>query len=186
MEWYSSRSYGIGNSIGEGGGEMKTIIFIDNDLEEKAKDNLATACRMIKYNGRFNIRRDNVKLIHEFHKVQNQFEDKLFDPSNIIVSWSMFTDNHFGSYSQLCDFMVMAGLMQLEGKIYINTSSYLKETLTRAIEHYNQSVYIIRCIESNLIIHYDEDEEKFFRLRVNIHNDDFLSNEGIDLNQLLS
>lgn len=165
---------------------MKTLIFIDNDLEEKAKDNLAMACRTINYNSNYEIKRDEVKLISEFHKVEKQLEDKMFDTENVIITWSMFTENHFGSYDQICDFMVMAGLSEVKNKIYINTSTYLKETLTRAIEHYNQSVYIIRCIENNFIIHYDEDEEKFFRLRFNMHNDDFLTSEGIDLNELLS
>lgn len=165
---------------------MKQLIFIDNDLEEKAGNNLATACRTIRFNSNYAIKREDVKLIPEFHKIEKQFEDKMFDVENVIITWSMFTDNHFSSYGQICDFMVMAGLSEVKNKIYINTSTYLKEALTRAIEHYNESVYIIRCIENNYIIHYDEDEEKFFRLRFNLHNDDFLNNEGIDLNQLLN
>lgn len=167
---------------------MKKLIFIDNDLNDKAKINLDTACRQLRYNGNLEIERNQLELVSEFHKVSSNMEDVLFSTDNALITWSMFTDNHFGSYDQLCDFMVMAGLSGVKGKIFIDTASYLKDTLERAIEHYNQSVYIIRCIENNFIIHYDEDEEKFFRLRFGLPGatDDFLFNENVDLNELLT
>jgi len=145
-----------------------------------------TARRQLNYNGGLDLNRDQIKLVSEFHKISSAIEDKLFDTDNVIITWSMFTENHFGSYDQICDFMVMAGLSGVNNKIYINTSTYLKETLTRALEHYHQAVYIIRCIENNFIVHYDEDEETFFRLRFDVQNDKFLINESVDLNILLS
>lgn len=73
----------------------------------------------------------------------------------------------------------------LKGKVFIDTATYLANTLERAIEHYNQSVYIIRCIENNFIIHYDEDIEQFKRLRFDINSDTFLRNEDIDLQSII-
>jgi len=165
---------------------MKQLIFIDNDLPEKADVNLTTAYHMLKYYGGLELKSEQIELVAEFHTIGSKMEDKLFDINNAIITWSMFTDNHFGSYDQLCEFMVFAGLSDVKGKIFIDTATYLKETLSRAIEHYTQSVYIIKCIENNFIIHYDEDKEKFFRLRFNMQVDDFLDNEEIDLIQLLS
>lgn len=80
---------------------------------------------------------------------------------------------------------IKGGLTELKGKIFIDTATYLRDTLERAIEHYPQSVYIMRCIENNYIIHYDEDIETFKRLRVDINSADFLQNEDIDLVTLL-
>ncbi len=164
---------------------MKKIIFIDNDSGDKAKSNMSGALRSLKYNGGCDIDRSKVTLIHEFHKVEKELEDKMLDTDNVIITWSMFTENHHSSYDQLCDMMVRAGLMEVKGKVFIDTATYLKDALTRAIEHYPQAVYIARCIENNFIIHYDEDEQKYYRLRFNVHNDDFLSNEGVDLTKLI-
>lgn len=165
---------------------MKKLIFIDNDLPDKAKQNLDTAYRTLKYQGEINIKREDLTLVANFHRVQSQLEDQMFDTNNVIITWSMFTDNHFGSYDQLCAFMVMAGLIELKDKIFIDTATYLRDTLERAIEHYNQAVYIIRCIENNYIIHYNEDDRKFYRLRFDVNSDDFLKNEDVNLSELLA
>lgn len=164
---------------------MKRLIFIDNEFQDKASDNLDFAYRNLKHIGAVDLKRDEITLVSEFHHKESEFEDSLFDTDNVIITWSMFTDNHYGSYDQVCGFMVHAGLAEIKGKIYINTSSYLRETMERAIEHYNQSVYILRCIENNYIIHYDEHETKFVRLRVDLNSSDFLKGEDINLSELL-
>lgn len=165
---------------------MKTLIFIDNDLPEKANENLGHAYRSLKYNGGMKIQSSDITLISEFHKAKSKLEDKMFDISNVIITWSMFTENHFDSYGQLCDFMVIAGMQELKDKVYIDTAKYLADTLERAIEHYNQSVYIIRCIENNYIIHYNEDDGKFYRLRFDINSNSFLKNEIVNISELIA
>jgi hypothetical protein len=164
----------------------KELIFIDNEREVEAIENKHIAQRRLAFHGGLSIDALNtMQSIYNFHAVQNKVEEQMFDINNAVVTYSMFTENHFGSYDQLCDFMVIAGLQELKGKILINTSTYLRDALERAIEHYNQSVYIIRCIETNYIIHYDSDIEQFKRLRFDMNVDGFLINEDIDLSTLL-
>lgn len=164
---------------------MKTLIFIDNDLPKKADENRGHAYHMLKGYGNLKIKVTDLKLIPEFHKKESELQDQMLDNSNVVVTWSMFTENHFGSYDQLCDLMVMGGLTEMKDKIYINTSTYLKYALGRGMEHYNQGIYIAKCIQNNFIIHYDEKESAFFRLKIDLNSDDFTTNETIDLNLLL-
>jgi hypothetical protein len=165
---------------------MKKLIFIDNDHQEKAQQNKMNAYHKLKYTGNLEIKIDDILLVCDFHKKESKFEDELFNINNVIITWSMFTENHFGSYDKLCNFLVMAGLQEIKGKIFIDTATYLADTLERAIEHYNQSVYIIRCIENNFIIHYDEDIEQFKRLRFDMNADSFLRNEDVDITALIN
>lgn len=163
---------------------MKKLIFIDNEQGERASENMRIAQRRLAIQGKCD--RDivnGIELLPDFHKVDGQ---SLVDSDAIIITCSMFTENHFGSYDQLNNLLVYTGLAELKGKVFIDTATYLKATLERIIENEAQSVYVIRAIENNLIIHYDEDESKFFRLRFNVNIDGFLFNEDMDLNQLFN
>lgn len=176
--------------------ERKKLIFIDNDFKERAEEDGRNAQMALHYGT--NLPDDYVgtmEIIHEFKFMEDEDKAKLlFNPANAIVTYSMYTWNHYGSLYQLTGFLEKAGQMGIKGIVYIDTSGRIKEALTdelrfgHAVDLTDSEIAerdaIHTAVENNYIISFDEGDMESFRLRVNDEGDDMFKEEETDLDAL--
>lgn len=167
---------------------MKKLIFIDNDLEKNALDDIDYAKDRLVYDG--NLPTDyinSIQLISEFGTLpKEKVYELLFNPENCICTFSMYTYNHYGSANQLFTLLNSAGRNEIKNITYIDTSGRIEKALTDMFRNdKGASFNMMNAIETNNIITINNG--KFYCLRIElkgIHENPFRY-ETIDLNELL-
>jgi hypothetical protein len=138
---------------------MKQLVYIDNDNRNDHMFSVGfnhTHHTLI----RAGFDRDtvsNMKVVDNFSSLsQKEQTDILFNPQNIIVSYSSYTANHENSYGQLREFLCMVGRNEITGLTYINTSSYLEEAAIRLFREEKGVYDIMQAFAINTIIDADD------------------------------
>ncbi len=165
---------------------MKQLIFIDNDNEQNALKEATTAERRIRLNGNVpSVLTSNIKVISDFGSLDAEDKMKLlFDNSNIICSWSMYTATHENSLGQLYSMLIKAGSNDIKNLTYIDTSGMIKDalnifTILNLITTGRGIYNIFRAIETNNILTLDSNLCRFKRVRINIGSDNVFEYENI-------
>jgi hypothetical protein len=148
---------------------MRKLIFIDNDNLKSANEDSDYAKSNIQLY--FNLPVDiidGMQIVPDFRDLSR--EDMfilLFDPKNVICTWSMYTTTHYNSLGQLIYLLAGAGRNDIKDIIYIDGSGQLMDVLDRAIVNNPTHAYdIIQAIETNNIISFDSDTRKGGRIRM--------------------
>jgi hypothetical protein len=136
---------------------MKKLQFLERDYKCPASDDSIDAGkRNLKYYSNL-----PEELIEEMpihyqyqHKEKNELVEFLFNPNNILVSYSMYIQ---GSDSDFLHFAAMAGRNQVTGLTYIDTSGCLIKFLSRGLDDEKNALDIIFGINGNNIITIDLD-----------------------------
>ena len=161
---------------------MKNIIFIDNDNLDKAQKTIDDFVLPLLNKGKLIVDKSNISIIPNFSN--RNIEDNyklLFDPNNVIITWSMFTSGGSVSLQQLKRYMTGAGMYDKSGLIYIDTAGYLTKTCEGIINDSTQKniQYFMKGIDNNYIIsnYYDG----CFRLKIDFNLKHFIRRDEIDL-----
>lgn len=168
---------------------MRKLTFIDNDNLKSANGDSDSVKNNLElyFNLPFDIVND-MKIVPDFKNLSK--EDMfilLFDPKNVICSWSMYTTNHHNSLGQLIHLLAGAGRNYIKDIIYIDGSGELLRVLDDVIRNNPTHAYhIIQAIETNNIISFDSDTRKGGRIRMafNGGNEKCFKLEKIDLFEL--
>lgn len=173
---------------------MRKLIFIDNDnLKSANEDSDYVKNNLELY---FNLPCDivdNMQIVPDFKDMSR--EDMfilLFDPKNVICTWSMYTNTHYNSLGQLIYLLSCAGRNCIKDIIYIDGSGELLRVLDNVIrDNPTHAYHIIQAIETNNIISFslDKDDDRVSgRIRMNFEGSDkkCFKLEKIDLFQLFT
>lgn len=157
---------------------MRKLIFIDNDnLKSANEDSDSVKNNLELY---FNLPDDiieGMQIVPDFKDLSK--EDMfilLFDPKNVICSWSMYTTTHYNSLGQLIHLLAGAGRNCIKDIIYIDGSGELLRVLDGVIRDNPTHAYrIIQAIETNNIISFSSDNNNdrvSGRIRMNFKGKD--------------
>lgn len=168
---------------------MRKLIFIDNDnLKSANEDSDSVKNNLELY---FNLPDDiieGMQIVPDFKDLSK--EDMfilLFDPKNVICSWSMYTTTHYNSLGQLIHLLAGAGRNCIKDIIYIDGSGELLRVLDGVIrDNPTHAYHIIQAIETNNIISFSSDnngDRVSGRIRMNFKgsNEKCFKLEEIDL-----
>ena len=135
---------------------MKKIIFIDNDDIRKANETVKHFVLPCLIKGGFVwLTENDITIIPDFSsRNSDENYDLIFDPNNIIVTWSMFTNGGSVSLQQLKRFMTGAGSYNKKNLVFIDTACYLIKACENIITEASQRniVYFMIGINNNFII----------------------------------
>lgn len=168
---------------------MKKLIFIDNDNEKTAKEDVDN----VKYNleligGLSESQVENIEIIPDFSRLEKEDVYKIiFSKENCICSWSMYTANHYGSLYQLLGMLKSAGRNRVNGIIYIDGSGRIQKVLESELPNVKEPFELLNAIETNYIISFDIATDTCFRLRLDFKGIDKspFKRESITLTELL-
>lgn len=168
---------------------MKKLIFIDNDGEKRATEDVDSAKSVLEhYGGIPSEQLDTMEIVPNFGSLpKDEIYKLLFSKDNCICSFSMYTYNHMGSLTQLTKLLTAAGRNHIEGMVYVDCSRMIEKTLERVIPTFEHAFDLLNAIETNNIISFDLDADLCFRLRVEFkggHKSPF-RREKINLLELL-
>lgn len=161
---------------------MKKLIFIDNDNEQKAKEDLAQIVDRLEY--KFKVPDsivNSIMVIPDFHKLsrEDQF-NVIFSNENICISYSMFTATHYGSLNQLYRFLAMAGRCQVKGITHIDCSRQMQPALKRNIMDVKvDPICILKGIENNNLITFSDNYTGIERIAVDLQSEDLIVSHPI-------
>jgi len=174
---------------------MKQLIFVDNESGENTAEEMRSAQRYLSLHDLDDSYLESMQSVENFSDLDRDIQlETIFNPNNAILSFSMFTANHYGSLYQLRDLLEAAGRYEVKGLIYISTSSKLQTALNDIFEmnKYNPTL-VMFAIENNYIIEKSDYDGKhngdLVRLRVNFAGTEigkFIIEERIDLPNLLA
>lgn len=161
---------------------MKQIIFLDNDSAQSRRD-FADDIEQTKMtmHGLFKIPDDDIERMEIidgfYHKLdepgaKDKFMNLLFDPSNIVATYSMYTASHYGSLYTFLYFVAAAGRNDVKGKVYLNLSSeaYMINALINNINDQKRPLDILKGINNNHFISYSRDTNSLSRCVVDLSN----------------
>lgn len=148
---------------------MRKLIFIDNDNLKSANEDSDYAKSNIQLY--FNLPVDiidSMQIIPDFGNLpKDEMYKLLFNPKNVVCTWSMYTTTHYNSLGQLINLLAGAGRNDIKDIIYIDGSGQLMDVLDRTIVNNPSHAYdIIQAIETNNIISFDSDTRKGGRIRM--------------------
>ena len=172
----------------------KKLVFIDNDDSHISIEEAETAKRnLINFGGLSEEIVNNMEVVSNFgKKSDDEIYALLFDKSNAICTWSMYTASHAGSLFQLLNLLKSVGNNRVKELIYFDTSGEIKKALDfHLMEQCKQhAVAILNAIETNYIISVDFSDLKarMYRLRVNLTgmNKSFYVKEYIDSDYIMN
>jgi|GEM_PF-3136465 len=144
------------------------VVFIDNDHKERAKEDCRHATQAL-YFGLEDEPDVTPEIISDFRHLDREEKGKLiYDPEIIILTYSMYTWNHYNSLGQLYYFLVSCAKNEIKGKLYINTSSYTVraiEDILRSDKYENQYAVLCTLATNYIITTIDSDTDMgFYRL----------------------
>lgn len=164
---------------------MKKLVFIDND---DANDDLSHAKQALRYN---NIKHDFDLIVSDFFRLDK--EDALeivFDPKNIIVTWSMYTSGHLNSKGQFLNLLRGSARNNVSGLTYICTSGNVLDCLNHEIKSNDKNSVSLLCgVETNTILCVDEEDLVLKRVRVKLDggmNSNLFVLEDFDINIIIN
>lgn len=168
---------------------MKKLHFLENDYKCPASEaDIREAQRRLKY-GNVPLELIEQMEIHFQYGLteENELLRVLFDPTHILVSYSMYVND---SYYQLHHFLSMIGRNGITGLTYIDTSRMIVERLDRNfLEHGKKNdTYNIMCaVNSNTILTMNESHDAFVRIKLIPTKlwDSPVVFEDVDMNQIL-
>lgn len=142
---------------------MRKLIFIDNDLEERAKEQ----CRSIqrKLSAFCDIPRDlleKMEIVHSiYHMDKGELAKLIFSPNQCICSFSMYTWNHYGSLYQLTEMLERAGELGLKDLMYVDCSGNMIDALNKELPEMfaKDRKKILSAFKDNYIIAYVVDDD---------------------------
>jgi hypothetical protein len=153
---------------------MKKLIYIDNDNEKLAKEDVDNVKDNIERY--FNLPSDiidNMTIIPDFSRLsRDEMYRTLFDGNNVICTWSMYTSTHYNSLGQLITLLAGAGRNYVKGIIYIDGSGRLLEVLHNIIRESQHAYHIIQAIETNYILSLNTANKECGRIRMNFEGCD--------------
>jgi len=168
---------------------MKKIVFVDNDSEgEKSKNELQSLRTKLSLFAGVPIEQlEQIERQPSFYFLSKKEAGRIIlDPETVILTWSMYTANHYDSLYQMIDLLVMAGKQGIKGKVYLDGSAKLKSKLTAEWKYIKKDKkYIKLAIENNFIIDLDS-ENGFGRIRINDKKEPLLKVDRMDILPLLS
>lgn len=138
---------------------MKNLIFLDNDSksDDLHEMGLHHTQRMLFRAGFDRDYVSNIRVIDNFSSMpQAEKLPLLFNPQNIIVTYSSFTANHENSLGQLREFLRAAGSNNVKGVTYINTSSFLAKAAEDLFREDRGAYDMMQAFATNTIIDTDE------------------------------
>lgn len=152
---------------------MKKLIFIDNDQERDVKEGEDYYLRR-NLRDNFGLNWKDVEVIREFYfRVKEQGEEAqyemLFNPENIIITYSMYTSSHYGSLHSFNHFLRVAGRNCVNGITYVNLS--MEEYMMRALEYCRDEKYfvnILRAVAQNNFVSYCYDKQSLTKIVVDL------------------
>lgn len=159
---------------------MKKLVFIDNDEDKR---DFRLVCDILEDNS---IEAKFDSKIFNFHKLNREEAFKIvFNPENILVTWSMYTSDHFNSRGQFLNLLRAAARNGVSGLTYICTTGYVLESLNSEVRNDKNVVSLLCGIETNTILCKDK-EGVLKRVRVKIGNmcSDFFVLEDFDTSKL--
>lgn len=144
---------------------MKKIIFIDNEIDnESSVSQFRTFQRHLNSEGLSDETVKSIERIHSFaHLTDDELEKltrKMFSGEYIISTYSMYTENHYGSYYQLRDFLIKSAEEDIKEIIYIDGSGYVLEALEQ-MKGEPDFYKIMVAVERNYIISFDNDTDDY-------------------------
>lgn len=177
---------------------MKKLIFIDNDDKDRAqRDSRSARSTLELWGGLSQEYVRSMEVISDFRNLNESDKGEiLFDPNNVISTYSMYTWNHYGSLYQMTGFLEAAGQMGIEGIVYLDCSGNMERALKgeldnaildRTKEEIEEREAIFKAIEANYIISFDtENDHKMYRLRMGKDIEEkMFRREEINLNELV-
>lgn len=123
---------------------MGKITFIDNDSDSKTEVDINFSIDFLRYACKIpDIFITEIERISNFSSIEEARQKELiFDSQNIILTWSMYSKNHFRSLEQLRLFLVMAGRHCIKNKVYIDSSGELmngiREILSSEMKYFEE------------------------------------------------
>ncbi len=151
---------------------MKKLVFIDNDNIDHAKDGSNKAKNILE--DFFGIPRNVVELmtlVPDFRDLTSEQKYGIvFNRSNAIVTWSMYTSTHYNSFGQAYSLFAGAARNEIKGLIYIDGSGELCNALDRMLRDRTEMLDIVCAIETNYILSFEYKTNKAFRIRVDFTN----------------
>ena len=171
---------------------MKKLIFIDNDSQERAKEDVSNIQRKLElWGGLPSDYVETVEIVSDFSNIPKEDAYKiLYSKDNCVCSWSMYTANHYGSLYQLMYFLRSASVNEIKDLVYIDCSGMILKAIEGELRSERTDVlHILNAIETNNIISFDTDNDyKCYRLRVKLKGSDLspFSKQNVDLVKLLS
>lgn len=171
---------------------MKKIIFIDNETKEISEGwgDLEAVTDFLDNNGFFNFfKEDEIIPIYNFyHDIDKEKAyELLFDDSNIICTYSMYTGTHYNSLYQLFNFLSVAGRNEIENKCYIDCSGQIIKTLNNNLRDFKDSkdtLSTLSAIATNYILTNINGELKRVIVKFKGYYEDFIYFEDFDIKQL--
>lgn len=170
---------------------MKKLIFIDNDIERLALEDVDYVKDRLELWGGLNDEEINtIQVIPDFSRMdKDKMTKMLFDKNNCICTWSMYTSNHYSSLYQMLNFLASAGRNEVTDIVYFDGSGKIAKALEGEIRNEKVKVLaILNAIETNYIITTAEEHDKLVRLRVKLggfYKDPFYFEE-VDFKQLIN
>lgn len=131
---------------------MKRFLFIDNDSKERSNDygEIDRVHDLFEATGL-----DYNKIEYEFRidlKSRDEMLNLLFNPDNVIVTHSVYSNGGSQSHYQLFSFLTAAGVNRIKNQIYIDVSGFIVERLNRYIKDCKHPIEIIEGIAKNYIL----------------------------------
>jgi hypothetical protein len=147
---------------------MKKLIYIDNDNERRAKEDVDYVKNNLEYVGGLPAEQvEQMEIVSDFgHIGKEKVYELLFSKNNCICSWSMYTANHYGSLYQLISLLKAAGRNRIKDIVYVDGSGMLQKALERELPNIKEPYDLLNAIETNHIISFDLEADLCFRLRL--------------------
>ena len=155
---------------------MKKLIFIDNDDEQRAKEDIKNFVTpfLIAYADIDAEQAENIQIISDFYeKDRDEMYNLFYSGEYVIITWSVYTGGHHNSKGQLFRFLRTAGNAGVKNIIYVDMSGELTKTLQDL--RYSEQKYminIIKGVENNYI--FTCDSGSIHRLRFNFQHEDLI------------
>lgn len=168
---------------------MKKLIFIDNDLQKRAEEDVDNVKNNLEYIAKIPVDVVNsMTIISNFsHTNIDEMYDKLFSGDYVICTWSMYTATHYNSIGQFLSFMNQAAICQIKDIIYIDGSGRIMKDLHSALDDdYEFAVNILQALETNYIISFEDNEVFRVRLAMTGKYNNMFKKEPVNLLELIS
>lgn len=151
---------------------MRNVIFIDNDLQERAEEDVDYVKDILERNNFTHDEINNINIISSFSQQDSDEIMKLiFHEKPIICTFSMYTANNYGSLYQLFRFLSTAGNYNIKDVTYIDCSGMIVKALRQIDTATKRPIDVLMAIEKNIILSPD-DNQILQRVRVNLMADD--------------
>lgn len=169
---------------------MKKILFIESDKGEHTKEALDSALVRIEAYSQVNMDNAQLEIMDGIYWMEEKdVKDKIWNAIEegiVIMSYSMYTTTHLGSFYTLVKLLSFVGRNHVKNATYISTSSNLKKALEqfmRQADNYKTDMVLslMAAVNDNNIISFDSDKGDFCKLTIVPSNDESVLSEPINI-----